>query len=125
MKFDLADPPVAVVPVPRLVLLTARRADEVRLPRLDVVGVVLGQGVAPVQVLAGGEGAQRVRLRLAGAVGEPVRLRRGLAGGIEVDPGLPVDSPAGEDDHDEDDCQQEASDGRAHHDQQGQSVWNK
>ena len=47
------DPPVAVVPVPRLVLLTARRADEVWLAGLDVVGVILRQGVTPVQVLPG------------------------------------------------------------------------
>ena len=49
-------------------------------------------------------------------------MRRGLAGRVQVDLGRPVDSPAGEDDHDEDDGQQEASYSRAHHDQQGQSV---
>ena len=62
---------------------------------------------------------------VTGVFSSPVRLRRGLAGRVQVDLWFPVDSPAGQDDHDEDDCQQEASDGRAHHDQQGQSVWNK
>ena len=60
---------------------------------------------------------------MTGACSEPVRLRRGLAGRVQVYLGFPVDSPAGQNYHDEDDGQQEASYGGAHHDQQGQSVW--